>query len=132
MITPDIAQRLDEERILWMTTVRSDGQPQSAPVWYVRHGDEIRMWSLDGYRVANVELNPRVNLHLNDNGRGEKVVIIEGQAMIDRSIGQGSEDPRYVERYQASVDEFEWTWGWFDNHYPLPVRIRPTRVRRWD
>ena len=132
MITPEMAKRLDDERIIWMTTVRADGQPQSAPVWYVRHDDEIRVWSLDGYRVANIEQNPLVNLHLNDNGRGEQVLIIEGEASIDQPIGPSSQDPLYVERYQAWLDEYGWTWGWFDNNYPVPVRIRPTKVRAWD
>ena len=27
-------RRLREEQIIWMTTVRSDGQPQSVPVWF--------------------------------------------------------------------------------------------------
>jgi PPOX class probable F420-dependent enzyme len=131
MITPDIAQRLDDERIIWMTTVKPDGQPQSAPVWFVRHDDEIRVWSLDGYRVANLEHNPKVSLHLNDNGRGGEVVIIEADATIEHDLGPSSQDRAYVERYQHFMDENGWTWGWFDANYPVPIRIQPTRIRAW-
>lgn len=132
MINPKVAQRLDEERIIWMTTVTPDGQPQSAPVWYVRHEGEIRIWSIDGQRVANLEHNPKVSLHLNDDGRGFNIVIIEGEATIDRSIGPSSRDPAYVERYQSFIDGYGWTWSWFDENYPVPVRIQPTKIRAWD
>lgn len=131
MIGPEVARRLDNERIIWMTTVTSHGQPQSAPVWYVRHGEEIRVWSLDGDRVANLEDNPRVSLHLNDNGRGDDVVVIEGRAEIDHAMGPASEDPAYVARYQSFVDQYGWTWGWFDANYPIPLRISPSRMRAW-
>ncbi|MDP3983866.1 MAG: pyridoxamine 5'-phosphate oxidase family protein [Acidimicrobiia bacterium] len=131
MITPEIADRLDRERIIWMTTVRADGQPQSAPVWYVWNGEEIRVWSLDGLRIVNLATNSKVNLHLNDNGRGEEVVTIEGEATIDRSAGPASEEPLYVERYQPFVVEYGWTWGWYDANYPVPIRVTPSRVRSW-
>jgi PPOX class probable F420-dependent enzyme len=131
MIGPDASTRLAAERIIWMTTVTTAGQPQAAPVWYVWDGAEFRVWSLDGFRVANLETNSQVSLHLNDNGRGDDVVIIEGEATIDHSMGPASANPTYVERYQPFVDEYGWTWGWFDANYPVPIRIRPTRVRSW-
>lgn len=28
-------RRLRSEQILWLTTVRADGQPQSSPVWFL-------------------------------------------------------------------------------------------------
>lgn len=31
-------RRLREEQIIWMTTVRSDDQPQSVPVWFFLGG----------------------------------------------------------------------------------------------
>lgn len=131
MVSPEISRRLEDERIIWMTTVTSEGQPQSAPVWYVWNGEEVRVWSLDGHRVANLEANPQVNLHLNDDGRGDNVVILEGTATIDHGIGPASSDPAYVSRYQSFVDGYGWTWGWFDANYPVPLRISLSRVRAW-
>ncbi len=31
--------RLREEMIIWLTTVLSDGQPQSVPVWFLWEGE---------------------------------------------------------------------------------------------
>ncbi len=33
--------RLREEMIIWLTTVRSDGQPQSVPVWFLWDGEQV-------------------------------------------------------------------------------------------
>jgi PPOX class probable F420-dependent enzyme len=129
VITEKVAERLEKERIIWMTTVKPDGQPQSAPVWFVQEGEEIRVWSLDGERVKNIEQNPKVSLHLNDDGRGDNIVIIEAEATIDRSIGPGSAHKEFVVRYQTLLNKR--TWDWFDRDYPVPLRIRPTRIRAW-
>jgi hypothetical protein len=39
-------RRLREEQIIWMTTVRSDGQPQSVPVWFFWDGEKFLVYSL--------------------------------------------------------------------------------------
>ncbi|MEX0700290.1 MAG: pyridoxamine 5'-phosphate oxidase family protein [Acidimicrobiia bacterium] len=131
MISDNVAKRLDKDLIIWITTVRADGQPQSAPVWYVRDGDDIRIWSMDGQRITNLRHNTRVSLHLNDDGRGDNIVIIEAEASIDQSAGPGSAHPEFARRYQPVLDSYQRTWDWFDRDYPVPLRIRPTRIRAW-
>lgn len=131
MITKQVAERLDQELIIWITAVRADGQPQSAPVWFVREGDEIRIWSMEGQRITNLSQNPKVSLHVNDDGRGDNIVIIEAEAAIDRAAGPGSANPEFARRYQPVLDSYEQTWEWFDRGYPIPLRIRPTRIRAW-
>jgi predicted pyridoxine 5'-phosphate oxidase superfamily flavin-nucleotide-binding protein len=34
-------ERLREEKIAWLTTVRADGQPQSVPVWFLWDGEAL-------------------------------------------------------------------------------------------
>jgi PPOX class probable F420-dependent enzyme len=131
MIEGKAAERLRQHEIIWLTTVRPDGQPQSYPVWYVLDGAEIRIWSLDGVRVKNLARHPKVSLHLNDNGRGGAIVTIEGEATIDRSAGPGSAHPVYRDRYQSLLESNEWTWDYFDSIYNVPIRVKPTRVQVW-
>lgn len=131
MINEEVARRLDKDRIIWLTTVRADGQPQSAPVWYLQEGEEILVWSFDGARITNLQQNAKVTLHLNDNGRGDDIVIIEAEASIDPALGPGSANPDFARRYQRLLDSFNRNWEWFDRDYPVPLRIRPTRIRAW-
>ena len=131
MIDEEVARRLDEELIVWITTVRADGQPQSAPVWFVREGEEIRIWSMEGQRITNLSKNPKVSLHLNDDGRGDNIVIIEAEATLDRLAGPGSAHTEFARRYQPVLDSYKQMWDWFDRGYPVPLRIKPARIRAW-
>jgi hypothetical protein len=51
-------RRLREEQIAWLATVRSDGQPQSVPVWFFWDG-EITCSSNRGLRQKSVSRSPR-------------------------------------------------------------------------
>ena len=76
-------RRLREEEIAWLTTVRSDGQPQSVPVWFFRDGEKFLVYSQPGrQKLRNIERNPRVDLNLNSNAQGGDVVHVEGTAEI--------------------------------------------------
>jgi PPOX class probable F420-dependent enzyme len=53
-------RRLREEQIIWMTTVRSDGQPQSVPVWFFWDGEEFLVYSQPGrQKLRNIERTPQ-------------------------------------------------------------------------
>lgn len=120
--------RLARELILWLTTVKPDGQPQSHPVWFVVEGDDLLMWSVPGERSKNLEDNKRVSANVNDNGRGGDVLTIEGIASFEPERGPGSANPDFVSRYQPLIDSFNSTWDWFDGRYDLPIRITPTKI----
>ena len=57
-------RRLRTEVILWLTTVRADGQPQSSPVWFVWDGRTFLIYSLPSQKVPNIRRSPRVSLHM--------------------------------------------------------------------
>jgi hypothetical protein len=40
-----VERRLREEQIVCMTTVRSNGQPQSVPVWFFWDGEKFLIYS---------------------------------------------------------------------------------------
>lgn len=130
MINGRAAQRLDDELILWMTTVTPKGQPQTSPVWFLWDGEEFLVYSLDRTaRVRNIEQNPRVSVNLDGNGMGGDIVTIEATAVIDRSLPPASAVPEYVTKYTERMERNQWTPERFSELYPVPIRIRPTRVR---
>ena len=132
MFTPATLDRLDSERIIWMTTVAPSGQPQTSPVWYLYDGSQFLIWSLDPTsRLDNVAANGLVSLNLDGNGSGGAIVTIEGTAAIDRSGPGADEVPDYVARYRGRMDK---GWGGpaaFAAKYPTLIRVTPTRVRQW-
>ena len=129
---PRANQRLDEEAIIWFTTVRPSGQPQTSAVWFLVDGDEFLVYSLaDTARVGNITANPRVSLNLDGNGQGGDVVTIEGIATIDPAAPPANEVEAYVAKYRTYMKRNGWTPEEFASKYPVAIRIRATRTRAW-
>ena len=126
-----ITERLGAERIIWMTTVRADGQPQTSPVWYFWDGEDFQIYSLDSARARNVAGNPKVSLHLNDDGQGDDVLTMDGEATIDPTLPSAGNNEPYRRRYDSFVIAYGWTWDWYEAKYSVPIRVRPTKIRHW-
>jgi hypothetical protein len=65
-----------------------------------------------------------------DDGSGDNIVIMEAEATIDRLAGPASH-PEFARRYKPVLDSYKQTWDWFDRGYPVPLRIKLTRIRAW-
>jgi PPOX class probable F420-dependent enzyme len=53
-------RRLREEEVAWLTTVRSDGQPQSVPIWFLWDGETCLIYSQPGrQKLKNITRIPR-------------------------------------------------------------------------
>jgi PPOX class probable F420-dependent enzyme len=123
-------RRLREERIGWLTTVDRKGTPQPVPVWFHWDGDGLLLYSQpDTAKLRNIAANPRVSLHLDGNGQGGDIVVLTGDASVDRSAPPASEVPEYVEKYGGFIARNGWSPESFAADYSVPLRIRPTRLR---
>lgn len=113
--------------VMWMTTVRPDGQPQSSPVWFVVDDGEFLIYSMPSQRIENIAANPQVALNL-DSNEGSDVVSIEGTARI--VTGPANLDhPDYQEKYGARIEQMGTTREVFSAAYSIPIRVTPTRWR---
>lgn len=109
-------------------TVSGRGAPQPSPVWFWWDGDSFLVYSQpDTPKLRNIAANPRVALHLNDNGTGGDVVVVSGRA--HRSDDPPADQvPEYVEKYLGLIEGNSWTPASFAADYSVPIRITPTRV----
>jgi PPOX class probable F420-dependent enzyme len=123
-------QRLRDEKIAWLTTVRRDGQPQSSPVWFLWRDGEVVVYSKPTtQKVRNVQANPRVAVHLADIDEGSDIISIEGEATIDERYPQAAAIPAYVGKYRAMIADLGMDPAGFAKAYSVPIRVRPTRMR---
>jgi PPOX class probable F420-dependent enzyme len=121
--------RLRREIIVWLTTVRPDGQPQSSPVWFVWDGRTVLIYSLPTSRkLPNIRGNAKVSLHLADDA-GADVVSIEGLALVSPDESPALGVPEYVEKYRDLIADLGWTEQDFSEGYSVPIRVAPTRWR---
>lgn len=123
-------ERLRTDMIGWLTTVRPDGQPQTFPIWFLWENGELLIYSdRRAKRNENIRANPHVSLHLDDDGRGNDIVIVEGEARIDGSAPPVTEHAGYLAKYRRWIDEFLTSPDEMATIYNVPLRIRPTRGR---
>lgn len=126
------AERLRAEPVAWLTTVRADRQAQSSPVWFLWDGDTFLLYSQpDAQKVRNATANPRVSLHLNDDGQGDDVVTFEGEATVEPDTPRADRVDGYLTKYQTAIAALGYEPGPFARTYSTPIRVRPTRVRVW-
>jgi PPOX class probable F420-dependent enzyme len=134
-ILPDsgrAAERLDRERIGWLTTVTAGGQPQSSPVWFVVRDDAIHVQSQpDAAKVRNIRANGKVSFHLNSDRDGGDIVTIDGDAEVLDASAPGVLDA-YRAKYETAIrEQLGSTPESIIADYRTPVRVTPRRVRTY-
>ena len=120
--------RLEADTLGWLTTVTPEGQPQTFPIWYLWEDGEVLIYGdRRAKRNANLVANPRVCLHLNDDGNGNGVVILEGEARVDPATPQVYDNPGFLAKYGSLIVEQLGSAEEMATIYNVPLRIRPTR-----
>jgi PPOX class probable F420-dependent enzyme len=123
-------ERLETDMIGWLTTVTPEGQPQTFPIWFLWEDGEALIYSdRRAKRNGNIAVNPRVTLHLNDDGRGGDIVVVEGEARVDDSTPPLSGHGGYRAKYGNWIVDFIGSAEEMHTIYNVPLRIRPTRGR---
>src|SRR5690242_3453349 len=88
---------LSRPRTAKLATVRADGRPHVAPVWFDLDGDALvfTTWHTT-VKAANLRRDPRVSLCIDDDAPPFAFVIVEGTATI-------SDDAAELRRWATSI-----------------------------
>ena len=129
-----VERHLDNEYVIWLTTVDSNLTPQPRPVWFIWEDDSFLIFSQPkAYKVAHIKKNPKVALHFNTDETGDKhVIVFTGEASIDSNSPPAYEVPYYFEKYKAGIADLDMTPEGFSREYSTAIRIKPTDVRGWE
>jgi PPOX class probable F420-dependent enzyme len=124
------ARHLEDDQIVWLTTVGPDGTPQPSPVWFLWDGDTVLIRSQAATpKVRNIEQRSRVSLSFNCTPNGGAVVILTGDASVDTGAAADNLDPAYVDKYAGGLQSIGMTPDTFAQEYSVPIRVRPTSLR---
>jgi PPOX class probable F420-dependent enzyme len=123
--------RARQELIGWLTTVSAKGVPSTAPVWFLLEADDsITIYSKDpSVRVQNIRSNDRITLHLEGDGRGGAIVVLNGSAALVPDAPAANDHAGFVAKYRPLLDQYGWSPEWFAEHYPMPIRMTVSSVR---
>lgn len=133
MITdnPQATAILDRDLIGFLTAVNGSGQPQTAPVWFMRDGNDIVVYNRpDTPRLASIAANPKVVLGMRGDIRATGALILEGNASLE-GLPRAAEFPGYTDKYGGEIERLGWTPDEFSEMYSEGLRITITRLWAW-
>ena len=121
--------RLRREVICWLTTIRPDGTPVPVPVWFLWDGSSIVIFSQpETGKIRNLAHSPRAAVNLNSSPGGGEIVVLRGEAHVDRSIAPADATPAYLEKYHAEIAGLGMTPASFALDYSVPIRFAPEKI----
>ncbi|WP_459545626.1 TIGR03667 family PPOX class F420-dependent oxidoreductase [Nocardia sp. X0981] len=124
-----VAERLENEQIVWLTTVGPTGTPQPNPVWFHWQAGSFLIFSQpDRPKLRNIARSPRVALHFNSTAGGAEIVVFGGSARVEDAVGP-EEVAAYLDKYQEGLAGLATTAEQFRTEYSVPIRVVPDRIR---
>lgn len=124
--------RLREELVAWLVTVAADGTPVPTPVWFWWDGESLLVYSQrDKPKLRNIAANPRVAIAMRTDVHGDDLVVITGEAAVDEDAPPADQVPGYIDKYRSAIARLGSNVEGFTAGYPVPIRIRPTKLRAW-
>jgi PPOX class probable F420-dependent enzyme len=124
-----VDQRLRSDLIIWLTTVRADGRPHTAAVWFLWDGQNFLIFSMPNQKVRNLRHNPNVMLALDDTKGGGDVITVEGTAELIDDPAIAPTLPAYVQKYQQELQAMGMSAERMAEAYTQAIRITPARLR---
>ena len=126
-----VQRRLRDERIIWLTTVRKDGQPVPVPIWFLWDGDsEVLMYSQPNRpKIRNIDSQPKVSVNFDSDGTGGNIIQFDGEAYADIDAPVASAVDGFVEKYRDGFRSLEITPEEFASTYSVAIRVRLTKLR---
>lgn len=125
-----VTQRLEEETVIWLTTVDASGTPQPRPVWFVWEGETILIYSQPNTaKLKHIERNPQVALHFDSNGQGGNIVVFTGTARTANKAPAANANTDYVDKYRIGMERLDMVAETFANDYSVAIRVDVEQVR---
>jgi len=129
-ISSHLKQRLLEEKVAWLTTVRADGVPQPTPIWFLWQERTFLIYSKPNARkVRNLRQNPHVAINFNTDAGGEHVVVIRGEATVEEGAPPADHVAAFLDKYRQGIADLEMTPESMAREYSVAIRVKPQSVR---
>jgi PPOX class probable F420-dependent enzyme len=123
-----IDQRLREDSIIWLGSVRPDGRPHLVAVWFLWTGTDFLIFSKPNQqKVRNLHQNPHVILALDNTNLGVDPITLEGEAELLAGPVVSTTLPDYVAKYGASIMGMGYTPETMANVYSQAICITPAK-----
>lgn len=126
-----VTKRLQEESIVWLTTVTPEGQPIPVPVWFLWDGDQqVIVFSRPNTpKLRNIEQNPRVSLNFDSDGVGGDIVQFDGEARVVQDGPPAIQVEEMMEKYAQGIERIGMSPESFSDAYSVRVEVTLKKLR---
>jgi PPOX class probable F420-dependent enzyme len=123
---------LEEEPVVWLSTVRPDGTPHIVPIWFWWDGDAVLVFSKpDARKVRNMRANPAVMLAVGDPDEDFDVGMLEGRAeLLDQPTAEVL-PPAHLAKYADRLAMIGLGAEEYAATYSQVIRIVPDHYLGW-
>ena len=127
-----IRRFLEQEPVVWLSTVRPDGAPHLVPIWFWWDGETLLVFSKpQAQKVRNLRERPSVMLALGDAEDDFDVGMLEGTAeLLDQPTSELLPDGHLV-KYARQLAAIGLTAEAYAATYSQVLRIRPVWHLPW-
>ena len=124
-------RRLESEKVCWLTTVTTSGQPKAIPIWFLWQDDDTVLFysQPETLKLRNIAANPKVSMNLNSEFYGSDVIRLEGLAEVPAEFPSVADNPAFVEKYGENIASLNMTPEEFAAEYSVPVLMKSKRLR---
>jgi len=127
-----VGRLLEDEPVVWLSTVRPDGSPHLVPIWFSWDGESLLIASKPHARkIANIRTNPKVMLALGEPEQDFDVGLLEGTAEILEAPASEVLPLGHLRKYRDEMEAIGLTVDEYLATYSLVVRVRPTKFFPW-
>jgi PPOX class probable F420-dependent enzyme len=128
----NVRRRVDEEYIIWLTTVDTHGMPQPTPTWFWwdEAASTFLVYSMaHARRLDSIHHNPQISLHFDGYGTGSGIIVFTGHAQLNPSEAPADQHPHYLAKYHHWMTSKFGSPEQFAAQYSVALRIAPLKVR---
>jgi nitroimidazol reductase NimA-like FMN-containing flavoprotein (pyridoxamine 5'-phosphate oxidase superfamily) len=128
---PVVADLLAGPNLARIAYIGLDGRPRVVPIWFQQVVGEIRM--ITGPKAEKAKAlaaNPAVALTIDSSTPPYKVLLVQGDAVLEHIEGMAPEYPDIVRRYLAPATEAY--IGQLHVKRQVRIRVSPTSTRVFD
>jgi PPOX class probable F420-dependent enzyme len=127
-----IRRFLEQEPVVWLSTVRPDGGPHLVPIWFWWDGEAVLVFSKpNAQKVRNLRAQPSVMLALGDAEDDFDVGMVEGSAELLELPTRNLLPPGHLRKYARQLAAVGLSADEYAETYSQVIRIVPTRALGW-
>ncbi|MYE46610.1 MAG: PPOX class F420-dependent oxidoreductase [Chloroflexi bacterium] len=124
---------LREGRVADLATVRPDGSPHVAPVWFHYDGEVVKVFARPtAVKLRNIANDPRVSISIATPGRPYQYVIVTGTAEVSEDEDVSELVQTMARNYMGEVDGPPYAEQILSRMTPFSViTVTPSKISGW-